>query len=134
MSDLMETVLIERTRALIPDDNVEQKRMFGSTCFMIDGNMLVCASRRGLMARVGTEQQAEAVARPFASVCRMRNRPMPGFIRVEPQGIESDDDLKSWIEMARSYVGALPPKTAKPQSAKPKPAKPNTSKPGRTAK
>ncbi|GAB2183668.1 TfoX/Sxy family protein [Roseibium sp. LAB1] len=124
MSDLMETVLIERTRALIPDDNIEQKRMFGSTCFMIDGNMLVCASRRGLMARVGTGLQAEAIAKPYASVCKMGGRPMSGFIRVEPEGIESDDDLKSWIDMARSYVGTLPPKTAKPKKSKSrKPAK-----------
>ncbi len=129
MSDLMETVLIERTRALIPDENVEQKRMFGSTCFMVDGNMLVCASKHGLMARVGTEQQEKAVARPFASVCKMGGRPMPGFIRVEPDGIESDEDLKSWIDMARSYVSALPPKTARPKTARPK--KPKT---GKTAK
>ena len=63
-------------------------------------------------------QQEEAVARPFASVCKMGGRPMPGFIRVEPDGIESDEDLKSWIDMARSYVSALPPKAAKPKKTK----------------
>lgn len=113
MSDLMETVLIERTRALIPDGNVEQKKMFGSTCFMVNGNMLVCASRRGLMARVGKDQEAEALSRPHASPCRPAGRPMPGFIRVEPEGIESDEDLKSWVDLARNYVCELPTKQAK---------------------
>ena len=114
MSDLMETVLIERTRALIPETNVEQKKMFGSTCFMVNGNMLVCASKRGLMARVGKEQEAEALTRPHAAPCRPAGRPMPGFIRIEPEGIESDADLKAWVDMARSYVCSLPPKVPKP--------------------
>lgn len=115
MSDLMETVLIERTRALIPDKNVEQKKMFGSTCFMVNGNMLVCASKRGLMARVGKEQEAEALARPNASPCRPAGRPMPGFIKVDPDGIESDNDLKFWVDMARAYVCSLPAKAPKPK-------------------
>ncbi|MEM5581879.1 TfoX/Sxy family protein [Roseibium sp. AS2] len=118
MSELMETVLIERTRALIPDTSVEQKRMFGGTCFMVNGNMLVCVSRRGLMARVGKEQEAEALARPHAAQCRPTGRPMPGFIRIEPEGIETDDDLRHWVEMARAYVCALPPKAPKPKSMK----------------
>ncbi|WP_298822192.1 TfoX/Sxy family protein [uncultured Roseibium sp.] len=118
MSDLMETVLLERIRTFIPDKAVEQKRMFGGTCFMVNGNMLVCASKRGLMARVGKEQEAIALARPHASPCRPAGRPMPGFIRIEPDGIESDSDLRDWIEMARAYVCALPPKAAKPNKRK----------------
>lgn len=119
MSDLMDTVLIERTRALIPDDRVEQKRMFGGTCFMVNGNMLVCVSKRGLMARVGKDQEAAALAKPHASPCRPSGRAMPGFIRVQPEGIETDDDLRDWVEMARAYVCELPAKAAKPKKAKP---------------
>ncbi len=122
MSDLMETVLIERIRGLIPEKNVEQKRMFGGTCFMVNGNMLTCVSKRGLMARVGKEQEAEALARPHASPCEPAGRPMPGFIRVEHEGIQSDDDLKSWVDLARNYVCALPPNAAKkktPSARKP---------------
>ncbi|MBG6161144.1 TfoX/Sxy family transcriptional regulator of competence genes [Labrenzia sp. EL_195] len=124
MSDLMETVLIERTRELIPDDNVEQKKMFGSTCFMVNGNMLICASKRGLMARVGKDQEAEALSKPHATPCRPAGRPMPGFIRVEPEGIESDKDLKSWVDLARNYVCTLPPKQAKPRKSKSGKARP----------
>ncbi|ASP36788.1 TfoX/Sxy family protein [Labrenzia sp. VG12] len=121
MPELMETVLIERIRALIPDDRVEQKRMFGGTCFMVNGNMLVCASKRGLTARVGKDQEPLALSRPHAMQCRPTGRPMPGFIRIEPEGIETDDDLRDWVEMARTYVCALPPKAAK--AKRPKPAK-----------
>lgn len=130
MSDLMETVLIERTRALIPESPVEQKRMFGGTCFMINGNMLVCVSKRGLMARVGKDQEAEALARPHAAQCRPTGRPMPGFIRIEPEGIETDDDLRHWVEMARTYVCALPPKAPRSDRAR----APKKAKTGKTAR
>ena len=113
MTELMDDVLVERIRALIPDKDVVQKRMFGGTCFMINGNMLVCASKRNLMARVGKEQEAEALLKPFASQCRPTGRPMPGFIRIEPEGYESDDALKAWVDMARTYVCALPVKEPK---------------------
>lgn len=118
MSDLMEAVLVERTRAMIPDENVEQKRMFGGTCFMVNGNMLLCISRRGLMARVGKEQEAEALAKPYASQCRPTGRPMPGFIRIEPEGIDSDELLRNWVEMARTYVCALPPNASRPKKSR----------------
>ncbi len=118
MSKLMETVLVERVRALVPDEDVRQKRMFGGTCFMVNGNMLVCTSKRGLMARVGREQEAEALNNPHASPCRPAGRPMPGFIRIEPEGIAADEDLRVWVEMARAYVCALPPKEPKAEKAK----------------
>lgn len=109
----MEEVLIERTGDLIPEENVERKRMFGATCFMVNGNMLVCASKSGLMARVGKDQEAEALSKPHATPCRPAGRPMPGFIEVAWDGVQSDKDLKSWVDMARTYVCALPPKAAK---------------------
>lgn len=113
MSDLMETVLVERVRALIPETDVVQKRMFGGTCFMVRGNMLACASKRGLMARVGKDQEAAALARPHARPCQPAGRPMAGFIWVAPEGIETDADLQTWVTMARTYVCALPPNAAK---------------------
>lgn len=118
MSDLMDTVMVERTRALIPEENVEQKRMFGGTCFMVNGNMLVCLSKRGLMARVGKDQEDKALSQPHASPCHPAGRPMPGFIRVEPEGIETDEDLKSWVDMARAYVCALPANASKSRKDK----------------
>ncbi len=118
MPELMEDVLIERVGDLISKKNVERKRMFGATCFMVDGNMLACVSKRGLMARVGKDQEAEALAKPFSNPCRPAGRPMPGFIEIAWDGIQADADLKSWINMASTYVFALPPKAAKSAKGK----------------
>lgn len=113
MPELMTDVLVERIRPLIPEAGVVQKRMFGGICFMVNGNMLTCASKTGLMVRVGKAQEDAALAKPHTSQCRPAGRPMPGFIRIEPEGYEADADLKAWIDMARAYVCALSPKPAK---------------------
>ncbi|WP_420414532.1 TfoX/Sxy family protein [Roseibium sp.] len=118
MPELMEEVLIERIGDLIPEQNVERKRMFGATCFMVNGNMLVCASKNGLMARVGKDQEADALAKPYASLCRPTGQPMPGFIEIAFEGVQSDEDLKGWIDMARTYVCTLPVKVAKAKKSK----------------
>ncbi len=37
-------------------------------------------------------------------------RPLKGFVYVEPQGLESDGALESWIDRCLSFVLTLPPK------------------------
>jgi hypothetical protein len=43
--------------------NVSEMRMFGGIGFMLNGNLLVGASSRGLLVRVGRQAQGEARAR-----------------------------------------------------------------------
>jgi hypothetical protein len=42
------------------------------------------------------------------------NREMTGFFWIEPDAIEDDDDLKSWVDFAFGAVNQKPPKDAKP--------------------
>src|SRR5258708_5307984 len=102
--------LAERIQSALAPAVAEQKRMFGGITFLINGNMLCCASKSGLMVRVGAAANGEALASPFARPCLGAGRQMPGFIMVEPAGIESERDLRAWLALARVYVEALPPK------------------------
>jgi TfoX/Sxy family transcriptional regulator of competence genes len=105
--------LAARAEAVIGPANLTSKRMFGGITFLLNGNMLCCASRRGLMVRVGAAAEARALASPDASPCRVTGRPMPGFIMVKPEGLDQEADLARWIAMARAYVETLPPKAKK---------------------
>jgi hypothetical protein len=40
----------------------------------------------------------------------MRDKPMRGFVRVEPEGLAEDDELDGWIAEALDFVRTLPPK------------------------
>lgn len=105
--------LEERIRALLIGLPLSEKRMFGGITFLLNGNMLCCASKKGLMVRVGKDAEPQALANPMAKRCDGAGHPMPGFISIEPDGISRDETLANWLEMALTYVGTLPPKTEK---------------------
>jgi hypothetical protein len=84
--------------------------MFGGVTFLVSGNMLCCVSKNGLMVRVGKDAEETALSRPHAAPCLGTGRRMAGFILVQPAGIESDVDLRSWLSLARAYVEPLPVK------------------------
>ncbi|MGI9491074.1 MAG: TfoX/Sxy family protein [Geminicoccaceae bacterium] len=95
-------------------DDVEEKRMMGGVCFMVNGNMLGGAHRekdghRRFMFRVGKDNQAEALRRPGAKAMEMGGRRMGGFIFVDAEACD-DKALKSWIDFALIFVAALPAK------------------------
>lgn len=83
--------------------------MFGGIGFMLNGNLLLGASPRGLLVRVGKHSQHEALSRPGASTMVMRGRTMDGYIRVAPQAL-SDVSIRSWVDLAIRFVKTLPPK------------------------
>lgn len=90
---------------------ITEKRMFGGMAFMLDGNMLVGMLKDGgLLARVGKDAYPQALERPGASPMTFTGREMPGFVEVRGEGIETDEDLGAWIELARQFVITLPGK------------------------
>lgn len=105
--------LEERIRSSLIGLPVSEKRMFGGVTFMLNGNMLCRASKKGLMVRVGKDAESHALANPTAKRCDCPGRPMPGFISIEPDGVSQDDILVDWLKMALAYVGTLPSKTEK---------------------
>jgi TfoX/Sxy family transcriptional regulator of competence genes len=87
-------------------------RMFGGICFTLNGNMMIGTMKGGeLLARVGDEQEAEALARPGARRMNFTGREMKGFIMVAADALDGEA-LREWISMASAYVGAMPPKKA----------------------
>jgi TfoX/Sxy family transcriptional regulator of competence genes len=105
--------LVERLRALLPAERLGARRMFGGVALMLDGSMLCCASKSGVMFRVGRDAEGAALARPFARPCLGTGRPMPGFIMVGPEGLNADAELTDWVKLARDYVEALPAKPSR---------------------
>ena len=114
--------LAERMRvALAGTGTIREVRMFGGLCFMLNGNMVAGTSKRGLIVRVGKDQQPSALARPGAKRLEMTGRPMEGYIFVDPP--PSDDrSLQDWLALAVAFVKTLPPKLpkSKPQRTKTK--------------
>lgn len=114
--------LIERIHGVLDGLETVEKPMFGGVTLMLNGNMLCCASNKGLMVRVGKEAEAQALRLPHARPCDGAGHKMPGFIMIDPEGVRRDDDLATAVAMALRYVEALPPKEARPKATSRRPS------------
>jgi hypothetical protein len=103
--------LAQRIRdALSRKKNVEEKKMFGGTCFLLYGNLLVGVWKDSLIARLGPDEGEAALEEPHVRVFDITGKPMRNWVLVEPEGVEDDDQLKAWIERATKFVRTLPKK------------------------
>jgi hypothetical protein len=113
--------MLERLRAALAGREFAEQKMFGGTCFLISGNMLVGASKRGLLVRVGKAAHAAAVSHPHARAMEMRGRVLEGYVYVAPAGTATAQDLRGWLDLALGFVDTLPAKSRAAKTAK-KPA------------
>ena len=84
--------------------------MFGGLAFMLSGHMCCGVMGETLMARVGSDQYNDAIKRPHAREMDFTGKSLRGFVYVDPDGFESDEDLRSWVELCEIFVRSLPPK------------------------
>jgi len=96
--------------ALARRKNVEEKKMFGGLCFLLNGNLLVGVWKDSLIARLGPDEGEAALREPHVRVFDITGRPMRNWVLVEPEAVEDDDQLQEWIDRATKFVGTLPKK------------------------
>ena len=97
--------LADRIRQSLHDRNIafEEKKMMGGLCFMVDDKMCLGVVKDLLMARVGPVAYDEALDQPGAREMNFTGKPMKGFVFVEEDGIDMDEDLDHWIELCLDY-------------------------------
>ena len=110
--------MVERLRAALGQRAFTEQKMFGGTCFMLNGNMLIGTSKRGLLVRVGKAAHAEAALRPHARPMEMGGRSMEGYVHVAQEGTVTETDLAGWLDRALTFVETLPPKSKPARVAK----------------
>jgi hypothetical protein len=89
---------------------VTEKKMFGAICFLLNGNMCVGVWKTCLIARLGPTQGAQALLEPHVEVFDVTGKPMKGWVLVEPDGVENNEQLTEWIQKAVEFAGTLPKK------------------------
>lgn len=85
--------------------------MFGGLSFMIDDNLAVSASNQGdLLLRCDPDDVDGFLAEPHVRWAEMRSRRMSkGWLRVDPEGYATDDDLARWVAVAQAYASRVTP-------------------------
>ena len=104
--------LLDDLSALMLPHGARAQRMFGGTCFMLNGNLALGTHKQGLIVRIGADALDEALALG-ATPMVMGGRTMKGWVMVDqPQA------LMPWVMMALAFNATLPPEAAKKASRK----------------
>jgi len=95
--------------ALQGEGGLTEKEMFGGLAFLIDGHMAVSAtSTGGLLLRIDPAEVESLVREQHVQRFEMRGRKMDGWLRVDPEALETDGDLRRWVSHGVSYARSLP--------------------------
>ena len=87
--------------------------MMGGLVFMLNGKMCVGIdidkkkNTDRLMVRVGTLPYEELLTKEGSRPMDFTGRTMRGFLFIDPQGFDSDEDLDFWIEKAVEFNNLL---------------------------
>lgn len=101
--------LAGRVRMLVPSDaDTRERRMFGGLAFLVGGRMAVAISGEGgLMVRCEPARTEALLAESGAGPMVMRGKELAGWLRVDVEALESDEDLRRWVGIGVAYAGAL---------------------------
>ncbi len=104
--------LANRIREVIEGEHgLSEKPMFGGLAFLIDQKMAVSASSHGgMLLRIDPTMTKSLVSEPHVGRFEMRGREMDGWLRVDAEVLETDDELRRWVSHGVTYARSLPPK------------------------
>ena len=102
---------VDRIKQVFRDKGItyEEKKMIGGMCFMVDGKMCIGShidkksNQNLLMARIGREATEEAMERDGCLPMDFTGRPMKGYVFVNPDGTDMEEDLSYWIQLALDF-------------------------------
>ena len=104
--------LADRTREIIARTHkkVEEKRMFGGLCFMVNDKMCVGVEKDRLMVRLNPELFDEVMEKEGCEPMDFTGKVMKGFVFVSPDGVNSQQKLAIWLEKGIDFVLNSPAK------------------------
>lgn len=79
------------------------KAMMGGLCFMVNDKMCLGVTQARLMVRLDPAVEAESLKRPGCRPMDFTGRPMKGYVFVDPEGYDSEQDLRHWVELALAF-------------------------------
>src|SRR5437588_11337435 len=99
-----ETLATRIRDALSRKKGIEEKKMFGCICFLLNGNALAGVWKDALIARLGPDGGEAALREPHVRAFDITGRPMRNWVVVESEGVEGDGQLAGWIDRAMTFV------------------------------
>jgi TfoX/Sxy family transcriptional regulator of competence genes len=81
----------------------EEKKMMGGLCYLVNDKMCVGIVKNDLMVRFDPEMQDEVLQKNGARMMDFTKTPMKGYAFVSTEGVDMEDDLEYWINLALEF-------------------------------
>jgi len=100
-----DTYLAERVNRILTEQKVNfyEKKMFGGVCFMVNEKMCCGVLKNQIMARINPEVYEASLNKEGASKMNFTGREMKGFIYINPEGTDMEEDLTFWVNLCLAY-------------------------------
>src|ERR1044071_10217202 len=97
--------LADRTREIIARShkNVEEKKMFGGLCFMVNDKMCVGVESERLMVRLDPAKYDEVMEKEGCKPMDFTGKVMKGCVFVDVDVITTKKKLDYWVQLALEY-------------------------------
>jgi TfoX/Sxy family transcriptional regulator of competence genes len=97
--------LANRVREIISrtHENIEEKKMFGGLCFMVNDKMCVGVEMHRLMVRFDPAKTDELMEKEGVTPMDFTSRVMKGYGFVNIEALNTKKKLEFWIMLALEY-------------------------------
>jgi len=95
-----------RIGEIVLDWGTVRKKMFGGTCYLLNGKMMCGVYKDFLIVRLGEKEAVEALSQPFVRPFDITGRPMKGWVMLEEAGFKGKA-LDAWLKKARTFSASL---------------------------
>ena len=98
--------LANRIREILADAdvNVFEKRMFSGLSFLVDEKLCVSvASKDRMLLRLSPEDYENSLEQNGVTTMQRNGKAMKGYIYVDNDVLQSNKELKRWVDMALAY-------------------------------
>lgn len=97
--------LADRVRWVLEAKNVafSEKKMMGGLTFMVDNKMCVGIVKNELMARINPNIYSKSLSKKGCKEMNFTGRPLKGFLFIEPDAIDTQEELEYWIQLALDF-------------------------------
>ena len=97
-------------RLIETPETYDKKKMFGGIGYLKNGNMFFGIHKQSLIIRTTPAIAGELLKKESMRPFDITGRPMQGWVMVANEGIKTDKELLTLLNLAIEYGKTLPPK------------------------
>ena len=97
--------MVDRVREIISvhHKKIEEKKMFGGVCFMVNDKMCVGVNKERIMVRFDPARNEEIMEMEGCRPMDFTSRTMKGFVFVDEKVLSTKKKLEFWVNLALEY-------------------------------